>query len=212
MTLDQRLLTAGFANPREAGRYPKTYRLATLWIFVFGAFGATIVLCGILALRSALSQLIAPHGANPVEAFQLAAVSLPFTGMGVWFIIAPLLYTVVVSEDFIEERCTFRNKRFSRAAIAGKRVYPGVGMGRVRGVVIYPVDREILPMKIDMTIDEADSFLRWTKSIPNIVAAPSEWRAHLKYIRIVQYGMLAFCHGGPSIFLLASLAGRYLHL
>jgi hypothetical protein len=131
--------------------------------------------------------------------------------MGAWFIISAWSLKLVLGKDFIEERYAFKRRRFYKPAIAGKKMYPDARMGRVRGVVIYPVDREILPMKIEKTINDWDPFVNWAGSIPDILASPNEWRAHRKYVRIVQYSFLTLYVGVPVLLLLVSLARRRTH-
>jgi len=81
----------------------------------------------------------------------------------------------------------------------------------VRTVVIYPVDRAALPMKLEIHFKNTQALDAWLLSIPDLQASPNEWRKHIKIQRKFQLIMLAFSFGLPSIYLLALLVRRRLH-
>jgi hypothetical protein len=192
---------------REEGPYPKTYRLTTRAVFLFVAIGGAIIFCGLLALRFSLHQLITQGDSNFLSAFRLAAVCIPFIGLGVWFSGTALVYRLTISKDSIEQRYLFRNKRFFLSEIAGKKVYPA---SPVRTVVIYPVDRGMLPMKIEMLFKHAEGLDEWIGLIPDLGSPPDEWRKHLKYMQMVRTVSLSFTMGIPICYLLVQLARRHL--
>jgi hypothetical protein len=198
-------------RPTEVAPYPVEYRYTPLAALPFIAFGIAIVFCGLLALRFSISTLMTDKAGDFMSAARLAMICIPFIGLGLWFIISPLVYRLIVSADFIEERYPFGNNRFSRAAIAGKRTYPRGAMVLVRTVVIYPVDRAALPMKLEIHFKNTRALDAWLLSIPDLQASPNEWRKHIKIQRKFQLMMLAFSFGLPSIYLLALLVRRRLH-
>ena len=197
-------------DPRlEIGPYPKIYRLTMPAIFFILAFGVAITVCGILAFRFSLHQLLAQEDANPASPLRLFVVSIPFTGLGLWFAGTALVYQLVIRRDSVEENDIFRRKRFFLCEIAGKNVYKTLP---VRSVVIYPVDREIIPMKIEMLFKNTEALDEWIGLIPDLEASPEEWREHLKYQRIVHISLLIVSMGIPVCYLLLKLVRKHLEV
>jgi hypothetical protein len=193
--------------------FPRTCRVTIWWVLVCGALGSSIVAFGLLSLRFAVLQLTAGNGAFSFSALQLALVTPAATGMGLWFIISPLLYRIVIDKGSITEYDIFRRRHFVWSEIAGKKDYPLGGAGSSKGVIIYPVDREILPLRIEIHLLQNTAWLReWLKSSPDLRASPHEWHKHIRRLQRMKRIATAGSVGFPIVVLLCASLGQVVFL